>query len=62
MISILHLSNLHLVQNADWSIIRRTILDQARLLHDRPRREKLPVITNWDVECHIERTKNGFWG
>ena len=53
MISILHLSDLHIVQSAQWNNIRPCVLEQASRVRHLPRTEKLLVLTGdfrnfWD--------------
>ena len=45
MISILHLSDLHIVKSARWNNLKHCILEEAGSVHDRPSEEKLLLLT-----------------
>lgn len=55
MISILHLSDLHIVQSGQWNNLRSCILKEARSVRSKSRKEKLLVLTGdfrnfWDSD------------
>lgn len=46
MVSILHISDLHIIKGAEWNNMRAALLDETKAkVHDRPAGEKLLIIT-----------------